>query len=112
MKEIRLLAEFSSSDTAIQVIFIGCLGLDFQVLTRESGAQVKENEPDAKEASRPETKFGSPWNQVPISTPYDSKMTQSFIKRWLFSPFFSNALENNVEIKLRIMRKSNLEPCH
>lgn len=52
----------------------------------------KENQPNAEETSRLETRFRNPWNQVPINIPYDSKMTQSFIKRLLSPPFFSNAL--------------------
>ena len=38
MEQIWLLAELSSSDAAMQVIFTDCLGLDFSVLTRENRA--------------------------------------------------------------------------
>ena len=43
-------------------------------------------------------RVGSPWNWVLINIPYDSKMSQSFVKR-LISLLFTCS-ENNVEIKL------------
>lgn len=49
MEQIWLLAEFSSSDTAMQVIFIGCFGLDFQILARESGESGQREPANAME---------------------------------------------------------------
>lgn len=59
----------------------------------------KENQPNAEETSRVETRFRNPWNHVPINIPYDSKMTQSFIKR-LFPPLLFKHSEKSMEIKI------------
>lgn len=55
MDQIWLLAEFSSSDVAMQVIFIHCRGWISKFLKEKAEPWSKENWSDAKETSRLKT---------------------------------------------------------
>lgn len=78
----------------------------FLISYKRKQPRCKEIQPSAEDTSRLETRFSAPWNHVPINIPYDLKMTQSFMKRLLFSPLLFKHSEKSTEIKLYCNRAS------